>query len=106
MSQEEKQRARINWRDSVDFERWKTLNPSKDEPDTLSGKWARKVRSSRRALLLLYLFNPDQGNLPKNQKDIPYIGYAMSFPESSNGDRRAVSYVVNSIYAKEEFDEE
>jgi hypothetical protein len=103
---EEKEIARRKWCDSKDFERWRKLNPEKDEPSTLSGKWARKVRSPRRGLLLVYLFEPDKEHLPQNQVDMPYVGYALSFPESPNGDKRAVSYVVNSTYAKEEFDDE
>jgi len=104
--EEQKETGRQMWRGSKDFERWRTLNPQKDEPSTPSGKWARKVRSSSGGLLLVYLFNPDQGDLPKSQVDIPYVSYALSFPESPNGDQRAVSYVVNNIYAQEEYEED
>jgi len=99
------------WIDMSDVEsedaqrRWKEENPDKDLPDSLTGKWARKVRPSKRGLLLLYLLDPAKEGLPEDQRDIPYLGYAVSFPRSSNGDQRTVSYVVNNIYAREEFED-
>lgn len=96
MSEAESEIARI---------RWKEENPGKDLPDSLTGKWARKVRPSSRGLLLLYLLDPTREGLPDGQKDIPYLGYALSFPASTNGAQRAVSYVVNNIYAREEFED-
>jgi hypothetical protein len=80
--------------------------PDKEEPKTLSGRWARKVRPPEQGLLLIYLFKPDQDQLPEKQHDLPYVGYALSFPNSEHGDARAVSYVVNNIYAQEEFEDE
>ena len=98
ISEADKTVARSRWRDKAPND--------KEEPKTLSGKWARGVRSPKGGLLLIYLFNPKQDGLPKDQTDIPYVGYALSFPESVNGNKRAVSYVVNNVYAQEEFDEE
>ncbi|RYD85411.1 MAG: endonuclease, partial [Verrucomicrobiaceae bacterium] len=85
---------------------WRVANPDKEEPKTLSGRWARKVRSPKGGLLLLYLLNPNQVGLPVDQHEQPYLGYALSFPESENGDKRAVSYLVNNIFAQEEFEDE
>lgn len=75
-------------------------------PSTLPGRLARRVRGVENGLLLLYLLDPSAEGLPVGQQDLPYLGYALSFPASEKGDERAVSYMVNSIYAREEFEED
>jgi hypothetical protein len=87
---------------------WKAMpeNAGKPMPTTLAGKLARRVRGAETGLLLLYLLDPTREGLPQAQRDLPYLGYALSFPASDKGDERAVSYMVNSIYAQEEFEED
>jgi hypothetical protein len=92
-------RARAAWR-------MEKGNAEKEEPDTLPGRLARRERGVEHGLLLLYLIDPTVEGLPKGQQDTPYVGYALSFPPSPNGDKRAVSYTVNSIYVKEELQSE
>jgi hypothetical protein len=105
MTPDDRNRAYQLWAASKDFLKWRAQNPEKSEPDTLAGKWARTVRSPNVGLLLLYLIKPKQENLPNDNVDIPYVGYALSFPNSPNGEKRAVTYVVNNIFAQAEHDE-
>jgi hypothetical protein len=81
-------------------------NEGKPHPATLPGRLARRVRGVEVGLMLLYLLDPTAERLPPDQHDLPYLGYALSFPASDRGDERAVSYMVNSIYAQEEFEED
>ena len=58
-------------------------------------KVAKNILS--RAIRIFNKINPE--HLTKN----PLIGFQISFPNSKMGDRAAVEYRVNSIYAEHEF---
>ena len=91
------------------LEMWRRENAASAEtpnPGALTGKWARRVRGKEHGLLLLYLLDPTAEGLPAGNQDQPYLGYALSFPVSERGDELAISYMVNSIYAEEEFEDE
>ena len=84
----------------------KPENQGKVLPGTLPGSLAREVRGVQTGLILLYLLDPSRDGLPTTQHDLPYLGYALSFPTSEKGNERAVSYMVNNVYAREEFEED
>jgi hypothetical protein len=68
------------------------------EPKYPSGMVIRKeIRSPQNPLLLLYPLDPSgarlENDLPGSEGDIPYIGYAISFPDSKNSQK--ISYAVH-----------
>jgi hypothetical protein len=103
LSENQKQLALQLWLESSEYQLWKKDNPDKSIPKyPTSGKWARKVRSNSIGMLLLYVFNPKQDGLEDSACQTPFVGFAVSFPVSELGEKRAVSYIVNSVYAQEE----
>ncbi len=69
----------------------------KSEPRTAGGPFIRQVRDTKNGLLLLYPLDE------QNSEQIPFIGFAVSFPTSSHA--TSVEYVVNTRYGREEFEE-
>jgi len=63
-----------------------------------SGKAIRTVRSSERALLLLYPLDPTNvgGDTSLADKETPVMGFAISFPEIEHAE--TVNYKVNHVY--------
>jgi hypothetical protein len=81
---------------------------SKELPELPSGLSVRRIRPSKRGLLLLYMLkhNPEPDSLTPATSDlsgVPIVGIAISFPESNRGDESAIEYVVNNIYWQQEF---
>jgi hypothetical protein len=58
---------------------------------TPSGPYIRAERSSKNGLLLIYLIEIDDS-------DIPMIGFAISFPNSRNG--HVINFKVNKVYSQ------
>lgn len=79
-------------------------NLGKELPKVLPGAYARKVRDAEVGLLLLYLLKPEGAGL--SSTSIPLLGYAASLPQSRTNADVAVSYLVTSIYAEEEFEDD
>jgi hypothetical protein len=79
-------------------------NLGKDLPKVLPGAYARKVRDADVGLLLLYLLKPEGAGLSPTSP--PLLGYAASLPLSRTNADVAVSYLVTSIYAEEEFEDD
>lgn len=68
------------------------------EPPTVpSGMVIREMRPAKRGLMLVYVLDPAQADLPETP---PIIGYALSFPGSSSAG--AIEYVVNNVYYQQE----
>lgn len=67
-------------------------------PTVPGGPQIREVRTSRQGLLLLYPLNPTPSGV---SDDVPYVGFAISFPRSDNA--KPVEYVVNNVYWEQEF---
>lgn len=63
-----------------------------------AGKYIRKHRGSKYALLLIYLLDPEGF---KGKEALPATGYAISFPKLVNDN--AHSYAVNKQYNEEQF---
>ena len=89
---------------------WKKKKGKKSEeaPNKPNDISARFARSSEQGLLIIYPLYP-QGTkdsskeplLPDDMRDIPMIGYAISFPENSKDEK--VEYVVDNKYHDQEF---
>lgn len=77
----------------------------KEPPNLPSGLAVRETRPSSRGLLLLYPLDPSYADPPVNDGEIPVIGFAISFPKSSDAEHSAVEYTVNKIYWEEVFGE-
>jgi hypothetical protein len=73
----------------------KTKNPPKHPV----GKYVRKFRGSKQALLLIYLLDPSGFG---GTSDIPAVGYAISLPEIDNDEK--YPYKVNKQFMFEVFD--
>lgn len=85
-------------------EAWKLKPTRKDgdkEPERPSGLWERKVRDVSRGLLLIYPLAPEKKWQDLVGDSTPFIGFAMSFPESERAE--PIEYQVNTITLKEEF---
>jgi hypothetical protein len=76
-------------------------NGKQGEPTIPGGHFIRNIRNPEYGLLILYPLNP-KNNI--SEQNLPYIGFAISFPGSDNA--KAVEYLVNNIYWGEEFEEE
>ena len=63
-----------------------------------SGKFIRKYRGPRNALLLLYVLDPKGFN---GKEEKPAIGFAISFPEIENDEK--IPYKVNQQFMEEMF---
>lgn len=66
------------------------------EPDVASGLVLRELRPKEFGLILIYPLEPG----PAGRTGDPIIGYAISFPGSS--DAGAIQYVVNNVYYQQE----
>ena len=101
LSKEEKERAFQLTRDS-----WKPTGRNNIPPTEASPKQVRMVRSKKKALLMIYIFQSGiitEGKLRKPY-DSKYLGYAISFPGSDTA--RPVEYRVDEVYLRNDFDEE
>jgi hypothetical protein len=65
---------------------------SANEPKEPTGKFARKVRSPQKGMLIIYVLNPTYADLGTT---IPVIGYAISFPESPTAVK--TNYLLNQV---------
>ncbi|MBA2391942.1 MAG: Z1 domain-containing protein [Ktedonobacteraceae bacterium] len=72
---------------------------SSEPPKLPSGTIGRRIRPSKRGLLLLYTlkYDPEASSM----EGIPIIGFAISFPESDRGEKAAVEYVANNVWQQE-----
>ena len=73
-------------------------------PSSPSPAVVRQVRSPKQALLLIYVFKSgtkDQNNIIDAVYDDTYLGYAISFPQSSKAGK--VVYMVDKTYIDREF---
>jgi hypothetical protein len=77
-------------------------NGKKGEPTIPGGHFIRNIRRPDKGLLILYPLNPKFNKI--SNQDLPYIGFAISFPGSEKA--KAVEYLVNNVYWEEEFEEE
>ena len=77
--------------------RWKEKpGKAKHEPELPSGRVIRETRPATHGLLLLYLI---KSNLKDDtDRQIPIVGFAISFPKSDRGAESAVEYMVNETY--------
>ena len=73
--------------------------PKAKEPQEPSGPVIRRIRDSRKGLLLVYVFK--SGEVSETKKPIKiypdtYVGYAISFPDSPTATQ--VEYKVDEVY--------
>jgi len=74
------------------------------KPEKPSGPFIRKVRSPQNGLLLLYPL--DYTKFDKSFTSNPIIGFAISFPESDQGQAGAIEYQVNTKYWLDRYGED
>jgi hypothetical protein len=72
-------------------------SPANNKRNMPSGIYIRRCRPAQRGLILLYLI--DSGI-----KDHPFVGYAISFPDSTNA--AEIEYTVNTTYWNQLYDDE
>ncbi|MDC0176162.1 Z1 domain-containing protein [Planctomycetaceae bacterium] len=71
----------------------------KNEPTQPSGRILRELRDSKTGLLMLYPL--ESGDDKAESGDIPFLGFAISFP-TTDGNTSQVRYTVNNVYSREE----
>lgn len=101
LTKEEKARAF-----QLTMDNWKPTDRKQTPPTAASPKQVRMVRSKKKALLMIYIFQSGiitEGKLRKPY-DSKYLGYAISFPGSDTA--RPVEYRVDEVYLRNDFDEE
>jgi hypothetical protein len=79
-----------------------TKNDSKGEPSGPGGQFVRRVRPVTRGLLLMYLLDPETGEMPSDDKTPAVVGIGLSFPRTDNS--AAIEYTVNNTYWDEMLD--
>jgi hypothetical protein len=95
------------------------MNPDPEQrkgarPTRPSGRAIRKIRDPKHGLLLLYPLDPNDetGKEPAfryidkvetNARDIPVLGFGISFPYVDLAKASKVNYVVNNVYYQQEF---
>ncbi len=78
MSENEKEEFLIK-----NINKWKESGSNRPQPVNPDGMTVRnEYRKPDKPLLLLYLLNPAEADLPNEQK--PFVGFAISFPGSNN----------------------
>ena len=85
---------------TVEF--WKPNGRSSEIPKEASPVWVRRCRNKKKALLMIYVFR--SGESQQNKYDDIYVGYAISFPDSSTA--RPIEYKVDEVYLRNDFDED
>ena len=84
---------------------WTPTGRSKVPPTEPSPVWIRKCRDKKNGLLLIYVFRSGTGErFDRTAYDDVYLGYAISFPDSSTA--RPVEYKVDEVYIRNEIDDE
>jgi hypothetical protein len=72
--------------------------------DRPGGREIRQVRSPGKGLMILYpLDGTGSEKIEANTRDIPVLGFAISFPFVRGGTASTVKYVVNNVYYDQEF---
>lgn len=94
------------WRDALQQTReaWaKSTRKDKAEnqPNSPSGLSIRLRRPAERGLLILYPLNPSAAEAGLKDKDVPFLGFAVSFPHSDRAE--PVSYQVNPVFWQLEY---
>jgi hypothetical protein len=88
----------------LDIEDWETNNHERkgkivDEPTVPGGRFLRQARNADEGLLILYPLTSDGEET--EQKDIPVLGFVISFPRVSELGDTLVSYVVSNVYQRD-----
>ncbi|HEX3965266.1 MAG TPA: Z1 domain-containing protein [Trebonia sp.] len=68
-------------------------------PKRASGETLRKHRDQAEGLLLVYPIDPATSKVDVETPDVPFVGYAVSFPRSKTA--KKVRYRVNQVFLKE-----
>jgi hypothetical protein len=102
LSEEEKFQAKEETR-RLRSESSKKLK-NQEELTLPSGRAIRRIRPSKRGLLLLYILKYDLDPLP--EPHIPIVGFSISFPKSDKGAEEAIEYMVNQTYLRQEMEDE
>lgn len=85
---------------------WKAEPGDRNEPTRPGGRQIREVRDQTRGLLLIYPLDPGpdgEDKVEADARDIPVIGFGISFPQVDAEHATKVRYVVNNVYWKQEF---
>lgn len=83
---------------------WKDDGKGRDEPKSPSGPAIRAERPATRGLLLLYALDGagDPAKVESDAKDVPVLGFGISFPRGDIATASKVQYVVNNVYQQQE----
>ena len=73
-----------------------------DKPTEPSGRFVRKVRDSKKGLLVLYPLVADEDKAERN--DTPILGFAISFPSVGVLGDTPITYIVGNVYQQQEMD--
>lgn len=85
---------------------WEADSGDRQEPSRPGGRQIREVRDPTRGLLLIYPLDPgpdEEDKVEADARNIPVIGFGISFPQVDAVHATKVRYVVNNVYWKQEF---
>jgi len=87
---------------------WERDPRGRNEPTRPSGPEVRKVRPNTSGLLMLYLISPTASDSEKgvaddrvemDAREVPIVGFAISFPYVNPEKASKVKYMVNNVYS-------
>lgn len=83
---------------------WEDDGKGRNKPKRPSGSAIRAERPATRGLLLLYALDGtgDPTKVESDAKDIPVLGFGISFPRGDVATTSRVQYVVNNVYQQQE----
>lgn len=82
---------------------WRQDPKGRSKPERPSGPAIRAVRPDTKGLLLLYALNgADEEKVDEDARDVPVLGFGISFPTGDVTNASKVRYVVNNVYQQQE----
>ncbi|MCY3546043.1 MAG: Z1 domain-containing protein [Gemmatimonadetes bacterium] len=83
---------------------WEDDGKGRDKPKRPSGPAIRAERPATKGLLLLYALDGggDPEKVESDAKNIPVLGFGLSFPRGNVATASKVQYVVNNVYQQQE----
>ena len=90
-------------------EAWRKDPKGREEPTIPAGRFVREVRDPSTGLLILYPLNSRDGTgmnetdkVEDDAKDVPVLGFAVSFPSVDSREASKVTYIVGNVYWDQE----